>query len=191
MFDLVTAHDFYAMLVEDFDDFMAEPHSARRAVHCAITAHHLLDWVWYDQIDSQAKFRKEFGVKCLKEFAAWVDSRSVWMSFIREIANGSKHVRGRQTFDTMRVVTAPFSFGTVHAGWNQGVWDGPVRYVQGPLPVGPDGKGYLLIDLGGDAAEHRWLPAGHLLEVVVRFWRDFFRLYLPTPEIQASKYHVD
>ena len=26
MFDLVTAHDFYAMLVEDFDNFMAEPH---------------------------------------------------------------------------------------------------------------------------------------------------------------------
>ena len=50
MFDLVTAHHFYAMLVEDFDDFMAEPHSARRAVHCAITAHHLLDWVWHDQI---------------------------------------------------------------------------------------------------------------------------------------------
>ena len=47
MFDLVTAHDFYAMLVEDFDDFMAEPHSARRAVHCAITAYHLLDWVWH------------------------------------------------------------------------------------------------------------------------------------------------
>jgi len=30
------------MQVEDFDDFMAEPHSARKAVHCCITAHHLL-----------------------------------------------------------------------------------------------------------------------------------------------------
>jgi len=29
IFDLVTAHEFYAMQVEDFDDFMAEPHSAR------------------------------------------------------------------------------------------------------------------------------------------------------------------
>lgn len=45
MFDLVSAHDFYTMLVQDFDEFMEEPHSARKAVHCAITAHHLTDWV--------------------------------------------------------------------------------------------------------------------------------------------------
>jgi hypothetical protein len=32
-----------SMFVDDFDDFMVEPHSARRAVYCAITAHHLLD----------------------------------------------------------------------------------------------------------------------------------------------------
>ena len=35
------------------------------------------------------------------------------------IANGTKHVRGRQTFDTMRVAAAPFSFDTVHAGFDQ------------------------------------------------------------------------
>lgn len=191
MFDLVTAHDFYAMLVEDFDDFMAEPHSARRTVHCAITAHHLLDWVWHDQIASQAALRTQLGVQSLKEFAGWVDSRSVWMTFIHEIANGTKHVRGRQNFDTMRVVAAPFSFDMIHAGFDQGGLDGPIRYVQGALPVGRDGKGYLLIDFGENAAEYRWLPAGYLLEVVVRFWRDFFRLYLPTPEIPASRYHVD
>ena len=68
-----------------------------------------------------------------------------------QIANGSKHVRGRQTFDTMRVAAAPFSFDTVHAGFDQRAWDGPVRYVQGSLPVGRDGKGYLLIDFGEDA----------------------------------------
>lgn len=120
-----------------------------------------------------------------------MDSRSVWMTFIREIANGTKHVRGRQTFDTMRVAAPPLIWNTVHAGWNQGAWGGPVRYVQGALPVGRDGNGYLLIDSGEAAAEHRWLPAGHLLEVVVRFWRDFFHLYLPTLEIPASRYHVD
>jgi len=32
-----------SMFMDDFDDFMVERHSARRAVHCAITAHHLLD----------------------------------------------------------------------------------------------------------------------------------------------------
>jgi hypothetical protein len=33
MFDIVTAHDFYAMLVHDFDDFMEKPSSARLALH--------------------------------------------------------------------------------------------------------------------------------------------------------------
>jgi len=63
--------------------------------------------------------------------------------------------------------------------------------VQGSIPVGKDGKGYLLIDLGEDAGEHRWLYTANLLEVVVRFWRDFFRLYLPLPELPISKHHVD
>jgi hypothetical protein len=148
MFDLVTAHDFYAMLVDDFDDFMAEPHSVRRAVHCAITAHHLVDWVWHDQIASRVDLRTKLDVQSLKEFADWVGSRSVWMTFVQEIANGTKHVRGNQTFDTMRVAALPFMFDTPNAGFDQGVWDGPTRYVQGPLPAGPDGKGYLLIDLG-------------------------------------------
>ncbi len=43
MFDVQTAEDFYGVLVADFDDFMAEPHSARRALHCAITAYHLYE----------------------------------------------------------------------------------------------------------------------------------------------------
>lgn len=191
MFDLVTAHDFYAMLVEDFDDFMAEPHSARRAVHCAITAHHLLDWVWHDQIAPSSELRAQLGVQSLKEFADWVNSRSIWMQFVHEIANGTKHVRGKQSFETMRVAAAPFSFGTIHAGFGEGAWDGPVRYVEGSIPVGLNGKGYLLIDFGEEAVEHRWLPAGHLLEVVVRFWRDFFGLYLPVPFVSASQHHVD
>jgi hypothetical protein len=58
MFDLVTAHDFYAMLVQDFDEFMEEPASARRALHCAISAHHLTDLVWHDKIDASEALGK-------------------------------------------------------------------------------------------------------------------------------------
>jgi hypothetical protein len=38
MFDPLSCRDSYAMLVEDFDHFMAEPHSARRARYCAAGA---------------------------------------------------------------------------------------------------------------------------------------------------------
>ncbi|HMH14332.1 MAG TPA: hypothetical protein VK578_14615 [Edaphobacter sp.] len=101
MFDLITAHDFYTMLVQDFDDFMEEPHSARRAVHCAISAHHLTDWVWHDKISNDRNLKTRFGVSDLREFAAWVDAHSVWMTFIHNIANGTKHVRKKQSFETM------------------------------------------------------------------------------------------
>ena len=46
------------MLVEDFDDFMAEPHSIRRAWHCAITAYHLHEWVWGDWLKANDKARR-------------------------------------------------------------------------------------------------------------------------------------
>ncbi|MBW9089834.1 hypothetical protein JNB91_18635 [Rhizobium wenxiniae] len=56
MFDILSARDFYSMLVDDFDDFAVEPHSARRAMHCAITAYHLHEWVWGDWL-SKDKLR--------------------------------------------------------------------------------------------------------------------------------------
>jgi len=191
MFDVVTAHDFYALLVQDFDDFMKEPSSARLALHCAISAHHLKDWVWHDKILGDAQLKVKLGVNSLNGFSDWVYEHSVWMRFISELANGTKHVRNKQTFESMRVISLPFSFDTPHAGFDEGTWDGPVRYTQGSIPLGKDGKGYLVMDLGEEAAEHRWLYTEHLLEVAVRFWRDFFRIYLPEPAIPASKHHVD
>jgi hypothetical protein len=47
------------------------------------------------------------------------------------------------------------------------------------------------MDFGEDAEDYRWMPVANLLEVVVRFWRDFFRIYLPFPDVPASKHHVD
>lgn len=190
MFDLATANDFYSMLVQDFDEFMDEPSSARLAVHCAITAHHLVDWVWHDRIEANSELKSSLGVENLKAFSSWVHSNSVWMTFISEIANGTKHVKGRASFDSMRVVSIPFSFDTLQAGFDEGSWDSPVRYVQTSIPFGKDGKGYLVLDLGENAEEHRWLPAAHLLEVVVRFWRDFFRHYLHETSLPVSVHHA-
>jgi hypothetical protein len=45
MFDIITSRDFLAKLEADWDDFMKEPHSARLALNCAITAFHLHEWV--------------------------------------------------------------------------------------------------------------------------------------------------
>ena len=53
------------------------------------------------------------------------------------------------------------------------------------LTAGPD---VLLIDNGPEAGEvhNRYMPAAMLLEVVVRFWREFFEKYAPPLNPEAS-----
>jgi hypothetical protein len=169
MFDLTTSQDFYAVLVADFDDFMAEPHSARRALHCAITAFHLYEWVWGDWLKADQATRVALGISNKKSFLSWIDRHCVWFPGIQDLPNGTKHFIRNQGFETIRIS----------------------GYGQGPYGVGPYGQGYLLIDYGEDAGVHRWPPAAYLLEIVVRFWRDFFRAYRPSADLPASKHHVD
>ena len=193
MFDITTCNDLYAMLVEDFDEYMTETHSARRALHCAITAYHLREWVWNDWLMHDLAAQSAIGIRDEKSFNGWVNRSSVWFQILRDLANGAKHfttATNRYTFETVRVLPVPSTFDQVTPGLDGRAWDGPVRYVRGSLPVGLQGKGCLLLDLGGDAGEHhRWLPAADLLEVVVRFWRDFFKKFRPTANLTHSKHH--
>jgi hypothetical protein len=72
MFDMVTSHDFYAMLVQDFNDFMNEQCSARRALHCAVTAYHLHEWVWGDWLSKDYGTWKALGIRDRDSFLAWI-----------------------------------------------------------------------------------------------------------------------
>ena len=72
MFDLVTSDDFYAMLVQDFDEYMAEQHSARRAFHCVISAYQLYEWVWGDWLKTDYTVQKTLGVRDKDSFAEWI-----------------------------------------------------------------------------------------------------------------------
>jgi hypothetical protein len=68
-------------------------------------------------------------------------------------------------------------------------WDGPVRYVSGSLPVGQDNKGVLMFDFGEAAGDQRYLPVLHVVEAVVRFWRDTLRRLHPGASIKSSHHH--
>lgn len=171
MFDILNARDFYAALVEDFDDFVAEPHSSRRALHCAITAYHLHEWVWGDWLAKDEAGRDTLGISGRNRdlFLKWIDRHCVWFRSVQDLANGTKHFTRSTGFEALLV---------------RGSGDGV-------LGVSPYGKGYLVIDWGEAAGDLRWQPAGHLLEVVVRFWRDFFHNYLPETDLPVSRHHVD
>jgi hypothetical protein len=213
MFDVTTPEDFYAMLVEDFDEFMADPHSTRRALHCAVLAYHLHEWIWGGWLKRDDELRDKLNIRDFNGFVQWIDNHCVWFRFVQEIVNGTKHFRPAQGFETVRVVAAPFALDQPTAGFDEGAWNGPIRYIAGEFPIGFDGKGYLVLDLGSpvphdnsEAAdlpmatteesdiepvpESRYLPAAYLLEVIVRFWRDFFRLHRPSANVRSSKFHV-
>lgn len=169
MFDISTSNDFYAVLVQDFDDFMDNQSSSRHALHCAITAYHLHEWVWGDWLGTDFNAWKTLGIRDKDSFLKWIDGVCPWFPTIHALANGTKHFIRNQNFDSQKIQ----GFG------------------QGPFGIGPYGQGYLLIDFGEGAAEHRYKTARDLLEVVLRFWRDFFMKYRPASNLPVSKHHVD
>ncbi len=102
-------------------------------------------------------------------FLQWIDRYCVWFRMAQDLANGTKHFARDPGFETVFVS----------------------GYGEGGFGVGPYGKGYLVNDCGEEAGDQQWFPAAHLLEVVVRFWRDFFQKYLPSPDLPVSRHHLD
>jgi hypothetical protein len=97
------------------------------------------------------------------------------------LANGAKHFGLPGTFKAERVGAPPFMLDELEAGWDQGAWGGPTAY-----DAESDGNGCLLIDYGEGSSERRWRTAAALLDVVLRFWRQFFAQYHPDPDVRAG-----
>jgi len=168
MFDITSSKDFYRKLVADYDDFMSDQTSSRLAMNCIITAYHLHEWVWGDWVKGDKALQGVLGVSDKKSFVAWIDGVMPWFSVVQTMANGTKHFIRNSGIETARIS----------------------GYGQGPYGVGPYGQGYLLIDYGEAAGNLRYQPAAHLLEAIVRFWRDFFRAYHPDKDIPVSPHHA-
>jgi hypothetical protein len=172
MFDITTSRDFLAKLEADFADFERDSGSSRLALNCAISAYHLADWVWADWLKSDVGLCTQLGIKDRNGFLAWIDKCCPWFPAVHELTTGAKHFQNKRSFKSMRVSMLPFAFDLPDAGFDESHWDGPQPFLTGTTS-------FLLIDFGPKAAEHRWMLATMLLEVVVRFWREFFTLYAP------------
>ena len=149
MFDINNARDFYQKLLEDFDDYMQRPDSARHAMNCAITAHHMADWVWGDFVRGDASLKAKLGIKKKQDFMAWIDGQTVWYGLVQSISNGSKHFIRENAKGTQKV---------------QG-------YGMGGFGQGPYGMSYLAIEVS--QTDPKNMEVSMLFEVVIRFWRDF------------------
>jgi len=191
IFDIQTHLQFYEMLVDDFDDLMRERHSARRAFHCIMESYHLREWVWHDFVEANQKLKDALKIADESDFNALINRSCIWFPYLRAITNGSKHFEaGDAGFEAFKVEAAPFSLDTLGAGLDEGAWGGPVRYVSGSLPVGHENKGVLMFDFGEGAGEQqRYIPVLHVVEAVVRFWRDTLRNFHPGTSIKSSPHH--
>jgi hypothetical protein len=187
MFDITMSHDYLEKLEADFDDYMKEPASARRALNCAITAYHLHEWVWGDWLRQNQQVQDALSITGVtnrqrrEAFLSWIDKACPWFSTIQDLSNGAKHFRHGQNFQAMRVSAPPFMCDELEAGFDQGAWDAPI-----PYESETHGAGHLLIDYGEATGAYRWRTAGALLDVVVRFWREFFFSYHPDPVVRAT-----
>jgi hypothetical protein len=163
MFDINSSCDFYRKLLEDFDDYMDHQDSARHAMNCAITAHHLADWVWGDFVKDDDTLKAKLGIKDIHEFRRWIDTQSVWYGVVQGLSNGSKHFIREAAEGTHKIG----GFGT--GGFGQG----------------PYGMSYLAIEVSD--TDPKLLPVALLLEVVIRFWRDFLKWHGPYDPLPKGK----
>ena len=123
----------------------------------------LLGKPWYTLKDDDA-LRRRLGIGNKKsDFAAWAGEKSPWFTVVQGISNGSKHFIRQYDKGIEQV-----------AGYGMG------GYGQGPF-----GKSYLAIDMQTEDA--RFLPLSFVFEVVIRFWRDFFKACGKGAELPVGK----
>ncbi|WP_420971616.1 hypothetical protein [Bradyrhizobium sp. B120] len=170
MFGIANPVQFYAKLVQEFDDFCENPSSARHAMNFVITAYHLHEWIWKDFLKNDAAKRKELGIaKDIRAFRDWLDSRSIWYAQMQPLANGSKHFQpanGPQI--RMHQVGSLNTFAFNEVAYNEGY-------------------SHFVVDMGLQEGLPNIAPAAMLFEAVLRFWRDFFRAHSPYNELPKGR----
>jgi hypothetical protein len=126
IFDITTHLDFYNMLVDDFDDFMHEQHSARRAFHCILEAYHLREWVWHDCIEDDQSLKDKLRITNEPDFNRLINQHCPWFNCVKALTNGSKHFQDQAPeFEAYRVAASPFSFGVLARAMGKAHGEGP------------------------------------------------------------------
>ena len=57
-FQIQNSTDFFSKLVEELNDFKNDPTSSRKAVNCAMTAWHMIDWIYNEFPNFYIQYQK-------------------------------------------------------------------------------------------------------------------------------------
>ena len=155
-FDITTPHQFFDKLIVEQKSVEANLTSARHAINAAMTAWHLLEWVWGDAVKGNNNVRKKLGEpsKNIDAFRNFVLKQCPEMETMQCICEGSKHVGGTKG--------SRVSSTSVHQGKFSKAY----------------GKGFNRPRLRVENINGSIRYFDNELEAVINFWTNFFRKYL-------------
>ena len=87
-FNIKTYKDFFWMMQENYNDFRANPVSARLAINVAMNAWHFTEWIYHD-LKKFRHFSSKY--KNLRAFQDYIKNMCSSFDVIQDIATGSKH----------------------------------------------------------------------------------------------------
>jgi len=108
-FEIITPIDFFGKLIEDHREYAGDLLSSRRAINCAMSAWHLLDWIYWEYYHVSME-KRELMDKVQRECPAFI--------ILQDITNGSKHYR--ITYYTSRVASTEHHRGAFSSGFSRG-----------------------------------------------------------------------
>ncbi len=86
-FEITTSEAFFKGLLDDYNDFLRDKISSRKALTCAIKSWHLAEWIYYENEDLQKKYTN------VKESQNSFKALCPSLKIMQDIANGAKHYK--------------------------------------------------------------------------------------------------
>ena len=80
-FNIKTSIDLFKVFKEDYSDFKSNDTDSRKAIHCALTAWHLVEWI-------RIEFHSQKG---LIDFQNELKQKCPSLQIMQDISNGTKH----------------------------------------------------------------------------------------------------
>jgi hypothetical protein len=88
-FGVSTYWEYFILVRQNYYEYSSNNDSIRLAINFSLTAYHLTDWI-YHGLSKHDSFKEIF--KTIKEFRESLKQKCSELQYIRDIADGSKHV---------------------------------------------------------------------------------------------------
>lgn len=121
-FDIKSAYDFYEKLQAEHASLGDEPLSSRHAINFAMTAWHLVEWIWWDLLEGCPSRTRSLGIDSHSEcaFRQYVRRECPAIVCMEDIANGSKHCKRSTNRKSKKVARTEHHRGPFSSGFNRG-----------------------------------------------------------------------